>query len=370
MIGIGVLGLGSVFWGSYRPQIERLQPGRACRAPGGVRRRRDAAVPRWRIGSASPTTAPRRRRVIGRDDVDLVMVLTSMPHHGRLAIAAMEAGKHVLVEKPMATTLPEATATRWRSPPKPTPAWCAPPTCCWRRPIGRCGTASAAGVIGDLHLARARYGWSGPWWGPWFYRDGGGSLFDLGCYNVTSLCGLLGSVKRVSAMVGTRIPQRVVDGELVDVEVDDNAQLLFDHGDNRFSTVMTGFTLQRYRSPAIELYGSTGSIQMMGHDWAPEGFEQWRNEAGVWEVFPETNPQWHWTYGFEHLIDRLESGVHTLTRPEHAYHVLEIMLAAKRSSAEGRRDRARERVPRSPTTRRFRSWRPELGFLHDPRMVT
>ena len=163
-----------------------------------------------------------------------------------------------------------------------------------------------------------------------------GSLFDLGCYNVTSLCGFFGSVKRVSAMMGTRIPQRTVDDEVVHVEVDDNVQIMFDHGDSRFSTLMTGFTLQRYRTPAIELYGSTGSMQMMGHDWAPEGFEQWRNEAGTWEIVPETNPNWHWTYGFEHLIDQLEAGQPVLTRPEQAYHALEVMLAAKRSAAEGR----------------------------------
>ena len=155
----------------------------------------------------------------------------------------------------------------------------------------------------------------------------------------------MGSVKRVSAMVGTRIPQRVVDGEVVDVEVDDNVQLMFDHGDDRFSTVMTGFTLQRYRSPAIELYGATGSMQMLGHDWAPEGFEQWRNEAGVWEVFPETNPQWHWTYGFEHLIDRLESGGRDA-------HPARARLPRARGDAgrqaverRGPGDRDRERVP-------------------------
>ena len=226
-----------------------------------------------------------------------------------------------------------------------------------------------AGLIGDLHLGRARYGWSGPWWGPWFYREGGGSMFDLGCYNITSLCGLMGSVKRVSAMVGTRIPQRMVDGEMVDVEVDDNVQLMFDHGQHRFSTVMTGFTLQRYRSPAIELYGSTGSMQMLGHDWAPEGFEQWRNEAGVWEVFPETNPQWHWTYGFEHLIDQLESGGQSLTRPEHAYHVLEVILAAKQSSAEGRVIEIESEFP-PPDYSHHAVMPQELGYLHDPRMVT
>ena len=43
-----------------------------------------------------------------------------------------------------------------------------------------------AGEVGPLYLGRARYGWSGPWWGQWFYQPGGGSLFDLGVYNLTS----------------------------------------------------------------------------------------------------------------------------------------------------------------------------------------
>jgi predicted dehydrogenase len=366
VIGIGVLGVGSVFWGSYRPQIERLnRTGRvALRAvyDADESRRRDMAD---RLGL---TDVASEAMLIGRDDVDLVMVLTSMPHHGRLAIAAMEAGKHVLVEKPMATNLDEAAqlvkiAAEGRSRLVCAPHVLLAPTYreMWHR--------TRSGVIGDLNLARARYGWSGPWWGPWFYREGGGALFDLGCYNVTSLCGLMGSVKRVSAMMGTRIPQRVVDGETVDVEVDDNVQLMFDHGENRFSTVMTGFTLQRYRSPAIEVYGTTGSMQMLGHDWAPEGFEQWRNEAGVWELFTETNPHWHWTSGFEHLIDQLERGGETLTRPEHAYHALEVMLAAKRSSAEGRVVDVESEFPQ-PDYARFPVMPREMGFLHDPRMVT
>ena len=367
MIGIGVLGLGSVFWGSYRPQIERLnRAGRVeLRAVYDVddARRRGVAE---RLGLADDTTS--EEALVKRDDVDLVMVLTSMPHHGRLAIAGMQAGKHVLVEKPMATTLPEAAelvqcASEGRS-----QLVCAPHvllSSTYREMFHR----TRAGVIGDLHLGRARYGWSGPWWGQWFYREGGGSLFDLGCYNVTSLCGFMGSVKRVSAMMGTRIPQRVVDGELMDVEVDDNVQIMFDHGDNRFSTLMTGFTIQRYRSPAVELYGATGSIQMLGHDWAPEGFEQWRNETGAWEVFPETNPQWHWTFGFEHLIDQLEAGGRTITRPEHAYHALEVMLAAKRSSAEGRVIEIESEFP-EPDYSDQAEIKPEVGYLHDPRMVT
>ncbi|MGW6094192.1 Gfo/Idh/MocA family protein [Streptomyces sp. NPDC055157] len=68
------------------------------------------------------------------------------------------------------------------------------------------------GEIGELHLARSRYGWSGPWWGRWFYEQGGGALFDLGVYNLTSLCGFLGFVTRVTAMVGGRRPQARVRG--------------------------------------------------------------------------------------------------------------------------------------------------------------
>src|SRR6185437_11836805 len=50
-----------------------------------------------------------------------------------------------------------------------------------------------------------------------------------------------------------------------------------------------------------ELYGTDGVLQMLGDDWAPEGFEQWRNAAGVWEVHPETAPQWSWTAGLDRV---------------------------------------------------------------------
>jgi predicted dehydrogenase len=194
----------------------------------------------------------------------------------------------------------------------------------------------SSGEVGPLYLGRARYGWSGPWWGKWFYQPGGGSLFDLGVYNLTSLCGFFGSVKRVTAMVGTAIPQREVEGEMMTVRADDNAHVVLDFGDSRFASIACGFTIQKYRSPAIELYGRDGVLQMLGDDWAPEGFEQWTNERGSWEVVGETDRNWPWTDGLRHLVDCAERGVPTVTRPEHSYHALEVMLAAQRSADEGR----------------------------------
>ena len=63
--------------------------------------------------------------------------------------------------------------------------------------------------------------------------------------------------------------------------------------------------------------------------------------------FPETDPHWQWTDGLRHLVDCVETGRSRPTRPEHAYHALEIMLAAQAAGAR-RESRARSR-PASPT---------------------
>ena len=146
------------------------------------------------------------------------------------------------------------------------------------------------GRIGELLTARARYGWAGPWWGEWFYAPGGGSLFDLGVYNVTSLCALFGPARRVTAMTGVAIPEREVDGRPIRVEAEDNAHVLLDFGDARFAVVTTGFTMQRYRSPAIEVYGREGTIQLLGDDWAPEGWELWTERRRSVARLPRSRP--------------------------------------------------------------------------------
>jgi predicted dehydrogenase len=264
-----------------------------------------------------------------------VLVLTSMREHGRLARAALTAGKHVLVEKPVATTLEEAEAVLADAEAAPGHLVCAPHILL--SPTYRAMHARVlAGEVGDLLTARARYGWAGPDWGRWYYEPGGGALFDLGIYNVTSLCGFFGPARRVTAMTGVAIPERLVHGETVRVRAEDNAHVLLDFGDARFAVVTAGFTMQRYRSPCLELYGTHGVLQMLGDDWAPEGHELWRNDRAAWELHPETDPAWPWTDGLRHLVECVETGEAPVTRPEHAFHALEIMLAAQAAGADGR----------------------------------
>ena len=108
-LGLGILGCGSVFAGPYASMIDRLA------AHGRVHvsavydvdegKRHGAAT---RYGVDPSLTGP--DALITRDDVDVVLVLTSMVEHGQLTRTALETGKHVLVEKPLATTLGEARA--------------------------------------------------------------------------------------------------------------------------------------------------------------------------------------------------------------------------------------------------------------------
>src|SRR5262249_19873756 len=224
----------------------------------------------------------------------------SMPEHGPITRMALEAGKHVLVEKPMAVMLDEAAdlvalARQSSGYLLPAPHVILSPTyqAMWKR--------VQHGDVGQVLSAPALYGWSGPEWGKWFYQKGGGPLFDLGVYNIASLTGLLGPARRVMAMTSVAVPERVVDGERMRVETEDNAQVLIDFGGSCLAVVTTGFIFKAYRRPALELYGARGTIQMLGEDWAPRGYELWQSEADGWQVYEETAPDWPGTDGLHRL---------------------------------------------------------------------
>jgi predicted dehydrogenase len=331
-IRVGVIGSGSVAR-KYIPHMQRMNIPRprvdiAVVCDSDASRREDA---RERYGLENFTSD--YQDVIADPSIDLVLVLTSMQQHGEITKAAVEAGKHVLVEKPMAMTLPEAAEIVSLAEGAPGYLVCAPhvvlsPTyqAMWKR--------LDQGAIGKVLTARGFYGWAGPSWGQWFYRPGGGAMFDLGVYNVTTLTGLLGPAKRVMAMSGIAIPERVVDGELMQVGTDDNAHLLLDFGDARYAVITTGFTIQKYKVPGIELYGTAGTIQMIGEDWAPTGYEMWQNDAGCWQVF-EDGSAWPWYDGIRHMIECIETGTPPVITPQHAYHVLEIMLKTMESGRTG-----------------------------------
>ena len=339
-VRVGVAGCGNVL-AAYLALLERLRRqgwvdviafcGRA-----GHRAGVEAAWP----GAAFVT---KYAELLRRDDVDLVVILTPMPEHSAMAKAALRADKHVLVEKPLATNLREGRELVALARRSPGLLMCAPFTVL--SPTFRIiGERLRRGDIGRVVSARGRYGWAGPDWTDWFYKPGGGALFDLGVYLITTLTGWLGPVRRVSAMAGIAIRERVV-ARRIRVEAEDDMQILLDFGGNCFASLTTGFTIQQYRGPGVELFGTEGTINLLGDDWDPDGYELWQNSAGCWQCFKEIQPDWPWTDGLRHIVECIRESKPPLVRPEHACHVLEVMLQAQAAAHDGRARDVKSQFP-------------------------
>ena len=285
-VRIGVIGCGNVL-SAYRASIEKLRAAGLAEATVACGREAQRDEVRRALGGVRFTT--RAEDLIAATDVDLVLILTSMKEHARLAAEALKAGKHVVLEKPLGTSMEEADVVLDAAKKSEGKIVCAPFTIL-SPTFQTMARRIQGGEIGKPCSARARYGWAGPWWSEWFYKAGGGCLFDLGVYCITSMTGLLGPVRNVMAMTGVAIPEREINGKKIRVEAEDNAQVLLDFGEGAFGVVTSGFTMQQYRTPALEVYGTTGTIQMLGDDWDPDGYELWKNEIGAWQLYKETHP--------------------------------------------------------------------------------
>jgi predicted dehydrogenase len=108
-IRIGIVGCGNVMDGAYMPLINKLQlHDRTVEVVAACHTKKDRCLSilnKWKITKFTEDY----HELCNSKDVDLVLVLTSMQEHGPITREALKAGKHVLVEKPMAVTLEEAS---------------------------------------------------------------------------------------------------------------------------------------------------------------------------------------------------------------------------------------------------------------------
>jgi len=271
------------------------------------------------------------KKILHDKEIDVVLILTSMNEHASITKEAIQNKKHVLVEKPMATNM-EDLRKLFLLAKKSKTFLVAAPFVILSPTFQAIHQELYKKTIGNISLARARYGWSGPNWGEWYYKTGGGPLFDLGVYNITTLTGLLGPVKNITAISSISKPFRKINGKKIKVMTDDNFQILLEFQKKCLAVVTTGFTMQQYNSPAIELYGSNGTIQMLGDDWEPKAYEIWNNKRSSWELFKTPYANWPWASGFTHLIDCIINKKKPIISLDHAYHVNEIMIKIYESS--------------------------------------
>lgn len=128
------------------------------------------------------------REVLERDDVDAVDICSPNALHAEMAVAAARAGKHVLVEKPIAVSLAEADAMIDAAR-EAGVVLMAAHNVRFAAPYLAAAAAVADGRVGDVVGVRAAFGHAGPQaWAPgstWFREpdvSGGGALLDLGIH--------------------------------------------------------------------------------------------------------------------------------------------------------------------------------------------
>ena len=160
-----------------------------------------------KASSRSPTTTRTSTRCSPGRAFDLLVNLTDMQEHERLNRQAIEAGKHVWSEKPMANSLAAGQALLDAAKKKGVRIWGAPAMVVSPQ-FAFMAKTLAAGKLGRVAAAHADYGHTGPDWSAFFYEKGGGSLPDLAVYNLTTLTGLLGPAKAVVAMTSVVTPTR------------------------------------------------------------------------------------------------------------------------------------------------------------------
>ena len=276
---------------------------------------------------------------------DMMVTLTDMQVHGELNKKALLAGKHVWSEKPMANTYAEGKALLEIATQKHLRLWGAPAIVDSPQ-FAFMNKMIQEGKLGKLSCAHAQYGHTGPTWSAFFYEKGGGSMPDLGVYNIATLTALLGPALSVMAMLSIVTPERRVDDKgKIKVEAEDNAQILLEHDKNVLSHVMCGFNyFDTYGHEAkgqtlhsIQIFGDSGNMRLMGYDWETSGVVLDNSLTEQPKLYATESNGYEWQEGARVTGESLIMGFEPKIKVEHALHVLEIIEAARTSSATGMR---------------------------------
>ena len=226
------------------------------------------------------------RRMVQRDDIDLIDICTPGDTHAEIAVAALEAGKHVLCEKPLANSVAEAERMSAAADTAAADGVFAMCGFTYRRTpaIALFKQMVADGKIGVIRQVRAQYlqDWLSDENGPLTWRldkekAGSGALGDIGAHIVDASQFVTGQkIAGVSAIMETFVTQRPLGGDLVGlggrgqvgddvpkgpVTVDDAAAFTarFDGGPIGVFEA-SRFALGRRNALRLEVNGSLGSI--------------------------------------------------------------------------------------------------------------
>ncbi len=302
------------------------------------------------------------RKLVARDDVGLVDVCTPGDSHAEIAVAALEAGKHVLCEKPLANSVAEAEAMAEAARRARERGVRAMVAFNYRRvpALAHARKLVASGALGEIRHVRSVYlqDWLSDPEAPMTWRlrkesAGSGALGDLGAHIVDAAQFVTGDlITGVSALTNTFVKQRPAEnGGTDDVTVDDTALFLARLAGGAVATFeATRFALGRKNAMRLEINGSKASLAF---DFESMNELQWYEGSGTEAGFRRilvTEPQHPYVgawwppghlLGYEHtfthevadLLDAIGAGTDPAPSFDDGLRVQRVLDAVEKSAA-------------------------------------
>lgn len=288
------------------------------------------------------------RDLVARDDIEIVVNLTTPAAHVLVSLDALAAGKHVWSEKPFALDrasgahlIDEAHRAGLR-------VACAPDTVLGAGiQTGR--RLVESGAIGEPLTALTLFEVPGPEsWHPnpdFLYARGGGPLFDMGPYYLSTLVQLLGPVSGVVARASTARTSRRIGsgpraGERFPVEMPTYVGALIDF--RRGTSALSTFSFQssRPRVGVVEITGTEGTLVLPDPNLFDGTLRIWRDgavEESDAEVHPAVGSTFSRGAGVIELARAIRAGRPERASGAFAFHVLDVMVSITESAEQGDR---------------------------------
>jgi len=352
ILKVAVAGCGGFARGMYFPNISKT-PGVKCVAVCDiVPERAQKAAEHFNI----PAWYPDVQSLIKDCDFDIAIDAASIPAHHELNMALLQAGKHVISQKPAALTV-EKMDEQIEAAKKAGVVFSCVPMHMIRPDILMAKDIIAAGTIGRVLSCKCVSVHGGPEYfqyrdadPSWFYEKDAGALYDMGVHALHQVTGIMGPAKSVYCMARTMMPRRIVrsgefDGKTIESDkLPDSYYILLDYGENRMAFIDTGFSELATRSVPLEIFGENGVISFDSPgttypypkvyiDKKEMNIRGWMDPMMNVRRRPANFTQ---CSCLDDMVNAVRNGTEPVLSPMHARHVIEIMCAIPESIQTGR----------------------------------